>query len=61
MVLEACTIVHCVPVRIINDLAVEKTEAFGITLGKAPDQDNRITLTRVDGTVEIRDDDGNYD
>ena len=59
MVLTACTIVHCVPVHIINDQAVEKTETFGITLGKAPDLDSRITLTQVDGTVEIRDDDGN--
>ena len=59
MVLEACTIVHCASVRIINDQMVEKTEAFGITLGKALDLDSRITLTQVDGTVEIRDDDGN--
>ena len=59
MVLEACTTVHCVPVRIINDMAEEKIETFGVTLGKPPDQDSRITLTQVDATVEIRDDDGN--
>ena len=46
-------------VYIINDQAEEKTERFDITLRKAPDLDNIITLTRVDGTVLIIDDDGN--
>ena len=59
MVLPACTTVYCVRVYIINDQAVEKTERFGITLGKAPDLDSRVPLINVDGTVEIRDDDGN--
>ena len=58
-VLPACTTEHCVPVNIINDQAEERTERFGITLGKAPDLDSRITLFTVEGTVEIRDDDGN--
>ena len=59
VVLPACTTEHCVPVNIIDDQAEEKTERFSITLGKTPDLDSRITLINVDGTVEIRDDDGN--
>ena len=59
MVLPACTIVHCVPIRIINDQAVEKTETFGITVGLGPRQECRVTPVQPTGTVEIRDDDGN--
>ena len=59
MVMPACTIVRCMPIRIVNDQAVEKTETFGITLGLGPRQECRVTLVQPDGTVEIRDDDGN--
>ena len=60
VVLNSCETMKCVPIYIINDRAVERTESFGVTLGRTPDLDSRITLTRVDAVVQIRDDDGNY-
>ena len=55
---DACELLKCVEVDIIDDKVTEKTESFGVNLERTPDLDSRVTLTQVDGVVEVRDDDG---
>ena len=47
----------------MNDLMVEMTESFNVTLRKPASLDSRITLnpSQVDGVVKITDDDGIVD
>ena len=59
MEFDLCESLKCVAVDIKNDQTVENTEGFNIIVERTPDLNSRITLTNVDGVVDIRDDDGN--
>ena len=48
----------CVNISIVNDSTVEKDESFSVTLGSAPNLDNRIKLDSESTVVEIIDNDG---
>ena len=45
-------------ISIVNDSIVEKDESFSVTLGSAPNLDNRIKLDSEIAVVEIIDNDG---
>ena len=50
----------CVVVPIIDDLMLEHSEVFLLTLERTPSLAGSITLDPVDGSVEVRDDDGKH-
>ena len=56
----ACNTLQCTEIVIVDDSKVELTESFFVTLERTAGLDSRITLVRVDGEVEIIDDDGDY-
>ena len=56
----ACETRHCVNVTIVDDLVDELDEFFHYTLERTPGLDPRISLTPVDGVIEIIDDDSKY-
>ena len=60
MTFDACNTSQCTEIVIVNDKIVELTESFSVTLERTAGLDNRISLVRVDGEVEILDDDGVY-
>ena len=55
-----CDTQQCTEIPIVDDIIVELTESFFITLEWTPGLDSRITLDPVDGEIEITDDDGVY-
>ena len=57
---DACDTRQCTEISIENDMIVEITESFFVTLERTPDLDSRITLNPVDGEIEITDNDGVY-
>ena len=54
----ACERRRCVNVTIENDVVLEDTESFDVTLERTTGLDGRITLDPVDGEIEITDNDG---
>ena len=58
LVLAACETVFCQSITIINDLEVENTKSFRVTLGRTPDLDSRISINPTRAEVIINDDDG---
>ena len=57
----ACETKRCVNVAIVDDLLVEPIEFFHYALERTPNLDTRISLTPVDGRLEIVDNnDGIY-
>ena len=54
----ACDTRQCYQIHIVDDMMVELTESFFITLERTSDLNSRITLNPVDGRVEITDTDG---
>ena len=55
-----CETRRCTEIPIVNDVTVELTVSFFVTLVRTPDLDSRIILDPVHGEVEIIDDDGMY-
>ena len=53
----ACDTRQCTEIPIVDDMIVEMTESFFVTLESL---DSGITLDPVDGEIEIIDDDGVY-
>ena len=53
-----CKRQSCVNISIVNDSIVEKDESFSVTLGSAPNMDNRIKLDSESTVVDIIDNDG---
>ena len=53
-----CDTQQCTEITIVDDMIVELTESFFVTLERTPGLDSRITLDPVDGEIEITDDDG---
>ena len=51
----ACETKRCVNVAIVDDLLNEPIEFFDYTLERTPNLDTRISLTPVDGRLEIID------
>ena len=51
---------QCTEIPIVDDMIVELTESFFVTLERTPGLDSRITLDPVDGEIKITDDDGVY-
>ena len=56
----SCATQQCTEIPIVDDMIVELTESFFVTLERTPGLDSRITLDPVDGAIEITDDDGVY-
>ena len=54
----ACDTRQCTEIAIMDDVIVELTESFLVTLERTPGLDSWITLDPVDGEVVITDDDG---
>ena len=57
---DTCNTQRCTEIPIVDNMIVELTESFFITLERTPGLDSRITLDPVDGEIEITDDDGVY-
>ena len=55
---DECDILQCTEIPIVDDMIVELTESFSVTLERTPGLDSRITLKPVDGEIKIYDDDG---
>ena len=55
---DSCDTRQCTEITIVDDMIVELTESFFVTLERTPGLDSRITLDPVDGEIEITDDDG---
>ena len=53
-----CDYEECVDVPLVDDCVVENTEEFRLFLFTPPITDERIEVTRGDGTVLITDSDG---
>ena len=53
-----CNYEQCVDVPLVDDCVVENTEEFRLFLFTPPSTDQRIEVTRGDGTVLITDSDG---
>ena len=56
-----CDTRQCIEIPIVDDMIVEETESFFVTLERTPGLDSRITLDPVDGEIEITDNDGLWD
>ena len=56
----ACERRRCVNVTIENDVVLEDTESFDVTLERVTGLDGRISLDPVDGEIEITDNDGMF-
>ena len=54
----ACDYIICMDIRIRNDDKVEEIESFGVILKRVTGLDERISLNKENGEVEIVDDDG---
>ena len=55
---DECDRQLCVSITIVDELMVEMTESFDVTLDRTTGLDSRITLGLADGVVEITDSDG---
>ena len=53
---DECENRSCTEITIMEDMIVEMTESFFITLERTPGLDSRIDLDPVNGVVEIIDD-----
>ena len=54
----ACETRQCDNISIVDDVTLEMTESFSVTLERTPDLNSRITLNPVDGDINILDNDG---
>ena len=54
----ACETRQCEDVPIMEDMTLEMIESFIVTLERTSNLNNRITLTAVDGEINILDNDG---
>ena len=57
---DTCDTRQCTEIPIVDDMIVELTESFFVTLEKTPGLDSRITLSPVNGEIEITNNDGVY-
>ena len=57
LIFAACEMRHCDNISIVDDVTLEMTESFSVTLERTPDLSSRITLNPVDGKMNIFDDD----
>ena len=57
---DTCETRHCTEIPIVNDMIMESTESFFVTLERTPGLDSRITLDPVNGEVEIVENNGMY-
>ena len=53
-----CNTQQCIEISIVDDMIVEMTESFFVTLERISDLDSRIRLDPVEEKVEITDNDG---
>ena len=56
----ACDRSSCVDIPIVDDEVLELVESFNLTLERPSGLDNRISLSPVDGIVEIIDNESMY-
>ena len=57
LMFTACDTRQCVDVPIVDDVTLELTEIFIVTLERTPALENNILLNSVDGDIEILDND----
>ena len=55
LMFKSCEKRQCTNITIMNDVLVESTESFFVTLERTPDLDTRITLDPEFGEIEITD------
>ena len=55
---DACDTQRCVEISIVDDVIVELTEPFFVTLERTTGLDRRIILYPIDAKVDITDNDG---
>ena len=55
-----CNRTKCVTISIVNDLELEKTETFTITLRRSSGLGSSISLGTVEAEIQIRDEDSQY-
>ena len=55
---EACEQLNCVELNIVDDLTVERSESFAVTLERTNDPAPMIEFNPMDAVIEIRDNDG---
>ena len=55
-----CNRTKCVTISIVNDLELEKTETFTITLRRSPGLGRSISLGTVEAEIQISDNDSQY-
>ena len=58
LVFGSCDRRICVNLTVENDVTLEETESFEVTLQRTPDLDERIILTPATAEISIIDDDG---
>ena len=58
LILDTCETRQCDNISIVDDVTLEMTESFSVTLERTPDLNSRITLNPVDGDINILDNDG---
>ena len=55
-----CDRTKCVTISIVNDLELEKTETFTITLRRSSGLGSSISLGTMEAEIQIRDEDSQY-
>ena len=55
---SACDTQQCIEIQIQDDIIVELTEPFSVTLERTPGLDSRIILDPVHSKIDITDNDG---
>ena len=55
---DECDTRMCVSITIVDEMMVEMTESFDVTLDRTTSLDSRVTLGLADAVVEITDSDG---
>ena len=58
LMFDTCESRQCYNISIVDDVTLEMTELFSVTLERTPDLNSRITLNPVDGAIDILDNDG---
>ena len=57
LMFAACEMRQCDNISIVDDVTLEMTESFSVTLERTPDLSSMITLNPVDGKMDVFDDD----
>ena len=56
LMFDTCETRQCDNISVVDDVTLEMTESFSVTLERTPDLNSRITLDPVNGKMYIDDD-----